>query len=313
MSQQAIGMEIAQSANEQQTTFEFQVEENQVKIDNRMMGYEGDEESQALLPETNFYTQTLQSDEGEKQKKLTRRKQRKARQVANRRLWNQTLDAVTKGLFITGACGMIGIGLIRFSAVEMNSVHDVILNIYFLVVGIIIAASHMEFTAVQRNFRVLNYHWGRALLSFFLCSLSFPDNEQTFVQYLMVMYFFIVGCCYITLSIADRKHDIEQERIDDITALAYAHSEQEVPYGSGIIETAKAAKARAEAIASTVKNFATAYENNAGPEKKEEVAESYSTDYEGYASTAGSELYSDLDSDHENSKYGINALRRPFF
>lgn len=128
----------------------------------------------------------------------------------------------------------------------------------------------------------------------------------------MSMYFFIVGCCYITLSIADRKHDIEQDRTDDITALAYAHSEHK-PIGSGLIETAKAAKARAEALTQTVKHFATALEKSTGESQKKEDAGSYSTDYEGYASTAGSELYSDLDSDHENSKYGINALRRPFF
>ena len=44
-------------------------------------------------------------------------------------------------MFFAGAFGMIFIGIVRFTTIESKSVHDVILNLYFLVLGVIVALS----------------------------------------------------------------------------------------------------------------------------------------------------------------------------
>ena len=51
---------------------------------------------------------------------------------------------MSKFLFIMGAVGMIGISSIRFTSVAVPSVHDVILDCYYLFLGFIIALSQLD-------------------------------------------------------------------------------------------------------------------------------------------------------------------------
>ena len=106
---------------------------------------------------------------------------------------------------------MIVVGGIRMSEMEQQSVHDVILNFYFLFLGVILAFHEFEVKGVIKNFRFLQYHWGKALLCLFLCSISFSNTSQTFIQYVTSLYFFVVGLCFLVLSCADRQHDRDMD------------------------------------------------------------------------------------------------------
>ena len=136
-----------------------------------------------------------------------RRKKREKRKKAQQSYIKQNLKLISSALFISGAIGMIVVGAIRFSELEQQSVHDVILNFYFLFLGIVLAFHEFDVRCAVSNFRFLQYHWGKSILCIFLCSISFSNNQQTFIQYVTSLYFFVVGCCFLVLTCADRQHD----------------------------------------------------------------------------------------------------------
>ena len=75
-----------------------------------------------------------------------------------------------------------------------------------------------------------------------------------------------------------------------------------------LLEEAALAKKRIARFSMSVKKMATALERNV-----ERAADILSQTGLSTSDDFGSDLLSELDSEHENSKYGINALRRPFF
>ena len=89
----------------------------------------------------------------------------------------RNLQMISSALFISGAVGMIIVGAIRFSEMDQQTVHDVILNFYFLFLGVILAFHEFEVACVVSGFRFLQYHWGKCILCLFLCSISFSNNE----------------------------------------------------------------------------------------------------------------------------------------
>ena len=189
---------------------------------------------------------------------------------------------------------MICISVIRFNVLKQGSVHDLILNWFYLCLSVITVLSQLKIAWILQNFRFLNYHWGKALFSFFLGSVSF--SNETFIQLIISTYFVTVSCCFITLSMADKSHDANQNRKDEIDSAAFAQLEANE---KGILDAPKSLETKADKMTGAVKNN---YKNiKADPRSDDSTA-----DY-------GSDLMSDLDSDHDNSKYGINGLRRPFF
>ncbi len=201
----------------------------------------------------------------------------------------------TKGLFFTGAIGLVCISVVRFNVLKQRAVHDLILNWFFLFLSVITVLSQLKITWILRNFRFLNYHWGKAIFSFFLGSVSF--SNETFIQLIISTYFLMVSCCFISLSMADKAHDVKQKFEDDVAFAPLTHLDS---FNTGILDAARSLESKADEMIAAAKNREKNF-------KADPKSDDYSTaDY-------GSDLLSDLDSDHENSKYGINGLRRPFF
>ena len=69
------------------------------------------------------------------------------------------------------------------------------------------------------NFRFLNYHWGKALFSVFLASMSCTSSGEAFVQYIMTTYFFICALLYGLLALCDRNHDRKRGERDELDFL----------------------------------------------------------------------------------------------
>ena len=57
--------------------------------------------------------------------------------------------------------------------------HDTIMNFYFLFFGVVLALQQLGLKSIKRNFRFLNYHWGKAIFCTFIAtaSLSNPQNQ----------------------------------------------------------------------------------------------------------------------------------------
>ena len=125
----------------------------------------------------------------------------------------------SKFLFMCGAVGMILISALRFTIINQESVHDTIVDLYFLFLGLIVGLSQLNINKVVTKFRFLNYHWGKFALSFFLACMSFStgmaNSNIAFVQYIVSIYFLIVCVMFLILAVIDRDRDIEQMKIDN--------------------------------------------------------------------------------------------------
>ena len=51
-------------------------------------------------------------------------------------------------MFMAGACGLVFIGIIRYDEMWTQSIHDIILNFYFIFLGVVIGISQYEFESI---------------------------------------------------------------------------------------------------------------------------------------------------------------------
>ena len=120
----------------------------------------------------------------------------------------------------------------------------------------------------------------------------------------------MVGCLFLSLAVVDYNNDLVQNEWDDIK-LSNRDPNDET---TGLLDKARQAKKQADKFADDVTYIASSVEKTVNFAKAEYIDKASNRSGSGYESTGyGSALLSELDSDHENSKYGINALRRPFF
>ena len=92
--------------------------------------------------------------------------------------YKTTFQLVCKYMFLGSAILLISVAALRFTVIEVQSAHEAIMNFYFLFFGVVLALSHLGLKCVKRNFRFLNYHWGKAVFCVFVatCSLSNAQN-----------------------------------------------------------------------------------------------------------------------------------------
>jgi len=126
----------------------------------------------------------------------------------------QTLLYVTKFMFIGGALGLLLISFLRFTAVDTPTVHEAILNFYYLFFGIIMLLSQCNVHKVVDQFRFLNYYWGKCLFSLFLASMSFSNKTESFVRWVLSVYFISCAGCFLALAYFDRAGDLLQAEHD---------------------------------------------------------------------------------------------------
>ena len=96
---------------------------------------------------------------------------------------------------------------------------EVVLNIYYLFFGVLLVITQLQLQYITRNFRFLNYHWGKSLFSVFLASMSCSSSGEAFVQYIMTTYFFICSILFLLLAICDRNHDKKRGERDELEML----------------------------------------------------------------------------------------------
>ena len=121
----------------------------------------------------------------------------------------RTLLYVSKFMFIGGALGLIMIAFLRFTAVDSPTVHEAILNLYYLFFGVIMILSQLNVHKVVDQFRFLNYYWGKCIFSMFLASLSFSSKTESFVRWVLSLYFFATAGCFLGLAFCHRTGDLD--------------------------------------------------------------------------------------------------------
>ena len=149
--------------------------------------------------------------------KIIKQKEKERQRTASRLLWMRSIRYISRAGFFAGGLGLLLIALTRFNNMNDTSPHEVLLNVSYLILSLLIGFTQFEYSFVLNHFRFLNYHWGRAIFAFALCSISYAGKGQnrTIVQGIVAMYFWFVGCFFLMLAIADRGTDKLQAIIDE--------------------------------------------------------------------------------------------------
>lgn len=126
----------------------------------------------------------------------------------------RSLLYISRFMFLGGAFGLLVIGVLRFTAVDTPTVHEAILNLYYLFFGCLILLTQLHVHKVVDAFRFLNYYWGKSLFCFFLASLSFSNKMESFLRWILSLYFIACGACFCALSWIDSERDRWQAETD---------------------------------------------------------------------------------------------------
>ena len=89
------------------------------------------------------------------------------------------------------------------------------MDFYFLFFGIILALQQLNLKIVSRNFRFLNYHWGKAIFCNFIACASLSNDQNQLIQYLNAAIFFILMVMFAILAKIDRQADIDRSAKDE--------------------------------------------------------------------------------------------------
>lgn len=119
----------------------------------------------------------------------------------------KTLQTITKALFLFGSLGLIVVAALRFTLVDSESVHEIIINCFYLLFGLIVILIQLNVERVIAKVRFSQYYWGKCLLSLFLASMAFSNSVEPFLQYIISVYFLILACLFAILACLDRKRD----------------------------------------------------------------------------------------------------------
>ena len=89
-----------------------------------------------------------------------------------------TFQVLTKLGFMGSSILLIAVAALRFTVIEVQSVHDAIMNFYFLLFGVIIALCQLGIKTVKRNFRFMNYYWGKASFCLLIAGASLSNSQN---------------------------------------------------------------------------------------------------------------------------------------
>ena len=89
------------------------------------------------------------------------------------------------------------------------------MDFYFLFFGIILALQQLNLKIVSRNFRFLNYHWGKALFCNFIACASLSNDQNQLIQYINAAIFFVLMVMFAILAYIDRQADIDRSTKDE--------------------------------------------------------------------------------------------------
>ena len=92
--------------------------------------------------------------------------------------YKSTFERFVKLTFLASAILLIAVAALRFTVVEVQSVHEGILDFYFLFFGIVVALQQLGLKTIKRNFRFLNYYWGKAIFCSFIACASLSNTQN---------------------------------------------------------------------------------------------------------------------------------------
>ena len=92
--------------------------------------------------------------------------------------YRATFTMVVKKAFLASSIMLIAVSALRFMVMEQQTMHEIIMNFYFLFFGILLALQQLNLKMMQRNFRFLFYHWGKTVFCFFIGCMSLSNTQN---------------------------------------------------------------------------------------------------------------------------------------
>ena len=127
----------------------------------------------------------------------------------------QICSSCCEPVFFGASVLLFSVAAFRFAIVKHQSVHEVIINLYLLLLGVIISISQLQLVSFERNLRFLNYHWGKALICLFITSTLLSNRQNLLLQYLCAAFFLLMTLTFTMLACYDRVGDINRGLDED--------------------------------------------------------------------------------------------------
>ena len=118
-------------------------------------------------------------------------------------------------MFLGGAIFLVGVSALRFTVINVSSFQEAIMSFYFLFFGVVLVLQQLGLKSVKRNFRFLNYYWGKSSFCMFVALCHLSNTQNQFLQYISAAYFFILTIMFGILAVIDRKSDSDRHYLDE--------------------------------------------------------------------------------------------------
>ena len=148
--------------------------------------------------------------------KRRKKKGKKETDAEKKQRYTHTCAYVGKMLFLASSILLVTVGAIRFMFIDSQSIHEVIMNFYFLFFGVVLALLQLNVRFIKRDFRFLNYHWGKALFCCFIAFSSTSNSQNQIMQYVNAALFFVLTFIFAALSVLDRSGDLDRSAQDEV-------------------------------------------------------------------------------------------------
>lgn len=150
----------------------------------------------------NGIASSMAHGDAKKKRKMNKLKKKEAKKIKR---YKSTFQQIVKVTFLGSSILLISVAALRFTIVDLQSVHEAIMNFYFLFFGIVLVLQQLGLQVIKRNFRFLNYYWGKSVFCMFIGFSSLSNSQNQILQYISAALFFLLTIMFaITATCIDR-------------------------------------------------------------------------------------------------------------
>ena len=105
-----------------------------------------------------------------------------------------------------GAVLLVILALVRFIDGALTDPPTFILTFYYLVFAVLLVVAEFQIKMVMQFFHFLYYSWGKAVLDFFLFTITFDTDIVPLFQIPVAIFFLIASIMFLIIAFACKRN-----------------------------------------------------------------------------------------------------------
>mmetsp|Transcript_7135 Transcript_7135/g.8033 ORF Transcript_7135/g.8033 Transcript_7135/m.8033 type:complete len:124 (+) Transcript_7135:19-390(+) len=120
----------------------------------------------------------------------------------NKALNIECIKAWARAFQFIGAILLVCLGILRFVSIALTDPPTFILTLYYFAFAALIVIAEFQIRIVMQFFHFLYYSWGKAVLDFFLFTITFETKDLVVFQLPVSIFFFCTAVMYLIIAFA---------------------------------------------------------------------------------------------------------------